>query len=136
MAAVDGAKKWAPVIAADLNLPLAGVNAVIELLLAGNTVFPSSHVTGKKKPARWMKCKLLPSKSVTPTWWRWKTAARRLWIPSRAKGKLTEELEASIRKANTKSQLEDLVSTIQAKAPNSGDDRARTRIRAARDGCI
>ena len=37
MAAVDGAK-WAPLIAADLNLPLAGVNAVIELLLAGNTV--------------------------------------------------------------------------------------------------
>ena len=38
MAAVDGAK-WAPLIAADLNLPLAGVNAVIELLLAGNTVY-------------------------------------------------------------------------------------------------
>ena len=36
MAAVDGA--GAPLIAADLNLPLAGVNAVIELLLAGNTV--------------------------------------------------------------------------------------------------
>ena len=31
MAAVDGAK-WAPLIAADLNLPLVGVNAVIELL--------------------------------------------------------------------------------------------------------
>ena len=83
MAAVDGAK-WAPLIAADLNLPLAGVNAVIELLLAGNTV-PFIARYRKEKPVPWMKFRLRQFKSVTPMSLRWRTAVRRSSSRSRVR---------------------------------------------------
>ena len=102
MAAVDGAK-WAPVIAADLNLPLVGVNAVIELLLAGNTV-PFIARYRKEKTGALDEVQIATIQERYAYVVEMEDRRKTILDSIKTQGKLTDELEASIRKATTKSR--------------------------------
>jgi len=123
MAAVDGAK-WAPVIAADLNLPLIGVNAVIELLLAGNTV-PFIARYRKEKTGALDEVQIATIQERYAYVVEMEDRRKTILDSIKTQGKLTDELEASIRKATTKSQLEDLYLPYKPKR--------RTRAMIARE---
>ena len=123
MAAVDGAK-WAPLIAADLNLPLAGVNAVIELLLAGNTV-PFIARYRKEKTGALDEVQIATIQERHAYVVEMEDRRKTILESIESQGKLTEELKAKILKANTKSQLEDLYLPYKPKR--------RTRAMIARE---
>ena len=123
MAAVDGAK-WAPLIAADLNLPLAGVNAVIELLLAGNTV-PFIARYRKEKTGALDEVQIATIQERHAYVVEMEDRRKTILESIESQGKLTEELKAAILKANTKSQLEDLYLPYKPKR--------RTRAMIARE---
>ena len=123
MAVVDGAR-WAPVIAAELNLPLAGVNAVIELLLAGNTV-PFIARYRKERTGALDEVQIAAIQERHTYVIEMEERRKTILDSIEGQGKLTEKLKTAILNATTKSQLEDLYLPFKPKR--------RTRAMIARE---